>query len=277
MSSFSGNAQETLVYWCRERERVRLAKEAGEPKPWSSDSIFQRTYFCNIRREDDRVTKWIRQNWSPEKLGWEDYEYAMVLARFLNWPETLEKITYCLNDPQTIWGVLEAQTGKIWGNAYVVTTHGLKMSKIEYLCDRVLPAAYEALGAGRWRGAYQGTPTQLAQRHGQLMQLEGLASFMAAQVVADLKNTPYHPLAEAEDWLTWAAPGPGSMRGLEWFFGEKVPESKFMPYLTHVREYLRKYDIDLHAQDVQNCLCEYDKYMRVMNGTGRSKRNYPGV
>jgi hypothetical protein len=29
-------------------------------------------------------------------------------------------------------------------------------------------------------------------------------------------------------------------------------------------------------QNLQNCFCEYDKFMRVTNGTGRSKRKYKG-
>jgi hypothetical protein len=31
---------------------------------------------------------------------------------------------------------------------------------------------------------------------------------------------------------------------------------------------------DLHAQDFQNCLCELDKYMRVMGQEGRPRRRF---
>lgn len=33
----------------------------------------------------------------------------------------------------------------------------------------------------------------------------------------------------------------------------------------------------LSAQDLQNCLCEFDKYERVRLGEGRPKQLYPGV
>jgi hypothetical protein len=33
----------------------------------------------------------------------------------------------------------------------------------------------------------------------------------------------------------------------------------------------------IHAQDLQNCLCEFDKYERVRLGEGRPRSNYPGV
>jgi hypothetical protein len=31
---------------------------------------------------------------------------------------------------------------------------------------------------------------------------------------------------------------------------------------------------DLHAQDIQNCLCEFDKYERVRLGEGTPKQLY---
>lgn len=287
------DAKETLAYWIRERESVRQAKENGCAKPWSDDPVFQTTYFCNVRREDDRVTRWIRQNWSPEKIGWDDYEYAMVVARFLNWPDTLaeffpirsyQKPLSSPIHPNNIFDILEGMRlggRKVWGNAYVVTTHGLHMPKAQYLCERVLPAAYEALGAGRWRRHYQGIGHTLAYHHARLMRLEGLASFMAAQVIADLKNTHGHPLQNAKDWVSWSAPGPGSLRGLAWYHGvSKVTEREYQEKIAQVYAELPPDCVEKLGggmQDLQNCLCEYDKYMRVKNGTGRSKRSYPGT
>ena len=31
-----------LLYWIKERESIRLKKEAGEPKPWTDDEILRR-------------------------------------------------------------------------------------------------------------------------------------------------------------------------------------------------------------------------------------------
>lgn len=286
--------QEELVYWIQTRERIRILKESGEPKPWSEDPIFQRTYFCNVRREDDRVTKWIRKEWAPEYIGWDDYEFHMVVARFLNWPETLSAITGLMsaamydgwfNELEEDLGKL-AEKGKVWGNAYVITTHGIPMAKATYLCQRVLPAAYKLLGAGRWRGAY-GTRPSLAVRYRDLLTIEGVGSFLAAQILADLKNTEGHPLCGAVDWYSWSAPGPGSLRGLAWFHGMKITEGGYDQAIKEVAVYVNNelpncalqqpHGGMINMQDLQNCLCEYDKYMRVKNGTGRSKRTYPGV
>jgi len=53
--------KDQFFYWMKERERVRVRKERGDPKPWSEDPVFQQTYFCNVNREYDRVTKFIRK------------------------------------------------------------------------------------------------------------------------------------------------------------------------------------------------------------------------
>jgi len=215
----------------------------------------------------------------------------MVVARFLNWPETLERLTYpdnkgIVTDPQKILSIIEdiaAAGHKVWGNAYVVTTHGLPMGKAQYLCRNVLPAAYDLLGAARWRGAYTGSTRTLACRYDDYITLEGMGSFMAAQVLADLKNTPGHPLYTAEDWSMWSAPGPGSLRGLAWYYGRKIKLSEYETAILEVRDQLPGKaatllvtDGKFNMQDLQNCLCEFDKYCRVRSGTGRSKRGYPG-
>jgi len=262
----------SLLYWIKEREQVRIYKQAGLSKPWSKDPVFQRTYFCNVQRENDKVTKFIRQMYSPH-VSHPLFVHNIILSRFLNWPPTLEYIQYIEN--QVDWDCLGPMlhdlkdTGvKVWGNAYVVTTHGIPMDKIDYLCDRVMPSIEKF------------APLAFPScRHTAdlLMFIEGISTFMAGQVVADLKNTEGHPLQDSKDWWTFALPGPGSRRGMDWLYGEKVPESQWYPNLMALQRELKLAAIVLCAQDIQNCLCEFDKYMRVKNGTGRSKRIYNGT
>lgn len=138
-----------------------------------------------------------------------------------------------------------------------------------------------------WRNQYPSGGCTLAQRYEDYTDFEGMGSFMAAQVLADLKNTPGHPLYEADDWYQWSAPGPGSLRGLEWFEGTRVRLRDYEYAMERVAAYIidtpaakhlgkTPTDTRINMQDLQNCLCEFDKYMRVRNGTGRSKRGYPG-
>jgi len=262
-----------LLYWITERDEVRKKKEIGMTKPWSNDMVFRTTYFCNVRREDDKVTQFIRSEYTP-MVHHSLFEPNMILARFLNWPDSLSALGYLEHwDPRYVKETLNRikKSGwKVWGNAYVVTTHGIKMDKIDYLCDRVMPSV---LNWHRAKVAWK----DCASTANSLRNIEGISTFMAGQVIADLKNTPGHRLKNAPDWWTFAFPGPGSIRGMDWLHGDKVPASQWLQNLHSLQDALKCDGWHLCAQDVQNCLCEYDKWERVTNGTGRSKRGYPGV
>lgn len=291
MSTSNGSepspAQLELLHWIRERYKIYLLKETGSPKPWSEDPVFQKTYFCNVHRENDRVTKWIRQFYSPH-VGDRMFEYNIILARFLNWPDTLEEIGYQVEHlADDLHGMLQDRAHadqKVWGGAYVITTHGIPMPKATYLVKNVLGGVverYERLlaatrppGGGTCIAAYNA-----------LQGFEGMGSFLAAQVVADLKNTPGHPLYVAPDRDTFVAHGPGSIKGASWFFFSEpngITAASFYHAFATIRSFVNYYlesdDIPrIDNQDLQNCLCEYDKYMRVKTGAGKSKRGYQGV
>lgn len=292
-----------LLYWIEERWNIyqvkTLDKVLGQAKPWSLDPIFQTTYFCNVHRENDKVTKWIRENWSPGEVGsWEHYEFYMVLARFLNWPDTLAKVgaevekdlEFGSGTFNCLHAALEdiAKDGKVWGNAYVITSHGMPMPKATYLCQHLLPDVYRALPAIKHACRGGSSPTCGAAAAA-LQTVPGIGSFLAGQIVADLKNTPGHPLFLAQDKKTFVIHGPGSLRGLSWFHygvSDLVTKNQFNRLFTEVRIFVDKnlegmrgdftYMPYIDNQDLQNCLCEFDKYCRVKTGTGRSKRKYDG-
>jgi len=260
-----------FLYWVIEREEVRKKKEAGMAKPWSNDMVFRTTYFCNVHREDDTVTKYIRKMYSPH-VNKPMFEANIILSRFLNWPPTLEAIGF-LPDWEADYlkrklNEIKGRGEKVWGNAYVVTTHGIPMDKIDYLCDRVWPSVQDNLSY-----CFE----SCAEQAENLMTIEGISTFMAGQVIADLKNTEGHPLFTSPDWATFVLPGPGSRRGMDWLCGEKIGEKDWYVKLAQLQQMLYNDGWCLHAQDIQNCLCEYDKWERVINGTGRSKRGYNGI
>jgi hypothetical protein len=264
---------ELLRYWIEERETIRRLKEHGEPKPWSDDWVFHSTYFCNVHREDDRVTRWIRREYTPEILG-EYYDYSIVAARIFNWPNTLDGLLWKgglipYNAQIMEEFLLERQEDKkkIWGGAYLITTHGQKMTKIDY-CVRLMGQVYNLFSTGK------PMVDTCESYHSFLKRIDGLGDFLSAQVIADLKNTKGHPLQGAPDWLTFSAPGPGSLRGLAWFYElDRVGPADYQERIAGVAEYLKW---EHCMQDLQNCLCEFDKYCRVRTGRGRSKRRYAG-
>jgi len=84
-----------LAYWIKERESIRKRKETGMPRPWTTDRILRDFKFCNVRREDDRVTQWFAANWRNEKY-WDEPNFisAIILGRTINWPMTLAKVGF---------------------------------------------------------------------------------------------------------------------------------------------------------------------------------------
>ena len=56
-----------LLYWIEERERMRARKGADAPQPWTVDEILRTGRFCNVRREDDAVTRWIAEHWRTRR------------------------------------------------------------------------------------------------------------------------------------------------------------------------------------------------------------------
>lgn len=262
-----------FIWWIEERYNVYKYKEVGKSKPWSDDPTFQQTYFCNVHRENDRVTQWIRQNYHKDLIL---PELNMIIARLINKPTSLEAMEW----PFVQWTNLERikfstvmQEPGTWGSAYIVSTNGRPVPKHEHVLD-VIDGAYAAT-----EQISKGV-TCLAV-HKALQGVYGLASFMAAQVVADLKNTEGHRLYDADDWWTFCAHGPGSLRGMAWVYEyNKIPPQLFYNRIPKLRYYVDDNLVDwvpkFCNQDLQNCLCEFDKYMRVSTGAGRSKRKYNG-
>jgi hypothetical protein len=276
-----------LFGFIRERHNVYLRRARGEPKPWTKDPILQQYRFCNVYRELDRVTIWIREHWRTPYENDPNLFFAMVVARLLNKPESLNALDVKRHvlqwDPKSFKKIMRfrKEAGeKIFSGAYMIhadrTETGLKT---DYLADFVFSPIWKDRATIRPR-----PEDSLASFHARLMTCRDMGSFMAAQVVADMKFAPV--LIGAGDWYSWAAPGPGSERGLNRVCGFPVKDgwepSTWLQRVNRLQEKLRPLLLEagmepLSAQDTQNALCEFDKYSRVRLGEGRPKQLYPGV
>jgi hypothetical protein len=85
---------ERMAYWIEEREAIRLKREAGESKPWTQDPILLGYRFCNVRRMDDRVSRWLLENWYQPYLDHPSMLVNVALARFINNPPILQEIGF---------------------------------------------------------------------------------------------------------------------------------------------------------------------------------------
>lgn len=269
-----------FVKFIQIRERYRTWREGGSINRKDRDYIIEKYRFCNVRRNDDRVTRWVHVNWLDRWRNHNELWFAMVVARLFNFPHALDDISDCVLpfNPTKMKRRLHARRDaglKNFNAAYIVSTNGRAMDKVDYIVDCVLTPMWE----GRKKmSLLVGQVDFLDDVHQALMQFQGMASFMAAQVVADVK---YASPDQWKDFHTFAASGPGSRRGLNRILGQRVDapwtEENFRAVLQDLRTAtnLRLSDMEaITAQDIQNCLCEYDKYERARLEEGTPKQLY---
>jgi len=265
-----------LLDFIEEREAIRLRREAGEPPPWTTNPIMAAWSFCNVRREHDRVTRWIAASWRAPNADHPDLWFAMAVARLVNWPDTLAALGWPVPwDRQHFVAVLGGRAGKTWGDAYNISNGGRSAPKVKVVAG-VLNNLWNRRASLRPR-----VGDSLLEFHGRLRTCDGIGEFMSAQVVADVKYIA--PLRSARDWMTFAASGPGSRRGLNRVLGrpkdagwrEEEWRAALRKLQNRIRPDLERIGLgDLHAQDLQNCLCEFDKHERFRLGEGKPKRRF---
>jgi len=275
--------ENVVIDFIGNRYNVFKRKEAGLPKPWTNDKILQSYRFCNVHREADTVSKWVMNNIVEPHKEHSTLAFNVIIARLINWPDTLQKLGYIeFWDPAYFIEVLhniEDNGEKVFGSAYIVSTNGIRMGKAAYLANKVLTPIWEKLtfySPNRY--------DTLEEYNYRLSKARGMGSFMAAQVVADLKHV--WPLFKTLDWWTFAASGPGSRRGLNRVLGQPTnkawKEREWKHNLVELSKIvdpcMEKLKIPrLDLQNLQNCLCEFDKYERTRLGEGRPRSTYPGV
>ncbi|HAT63685.1 MAG TPA: hypothetical protein DCS66_03655, partial [Flavobacteriaceae bacterium] len=77
---------ERFFDYINERHSIYLKRQKRDPFPWTEDEILQTFSFCNVFRELDTVTIWLRQNWREPYADHPNLPFAMSMARQINWP-----------------------------------------------------------------------------------------------------------------------------------------------------------------------------------------------
>jgi hypothetical protein len=214
-----------LFYWV-------IRKERGGAFPWTDDPILQTYRFCNVRREDDRGTVWIRDNirvpWARHPSLW----LMLCIARQINWPETLAELILApaawpgSDDrwfaPHAMTAALNARKArgeKVYTGAYMISAPAQKgADKQAYIAETVIGALWER--RDKFSNWFIRPSRTLQGTHEAITRSSGWGQFMAYQAVVDMRFTAL--LADAPDVATWAAAGPGTMRGLNRLHGRTL-------------------------------------------------------
>lgn len=277
---------EPLFDWVRERERIRMRKDQGlDQASWTVDPILQQWRFCNVRREDDLVTIWVRKNIRERFAGHPHLWFMLCIARQINWPETLQDLidldawpTFKYFEPAVMARMLNHRKRngqKVYTGAYMISAPAKKgADKQAYIAEMVCGDLWRRreIFEKHFAGA-----ASLQRTHELIMRSNGWGPFMAYQAIVDMRFTPL--LDKAEDIASWAAAGPGTLRGLNRLYGRDTdaPLSQGQA-LTEMRAIYaivqQATDVAMDFSDVPNILCETDKYLRVKNGEGAPRARY---
>lgn len=276
----------SLLHWIVEREAARIAHDNPGAFPEDKlDPIIAKYRFCNVNREHDRVTQWIDKHIRKPMADHPALWFNLVIARFINWPPGMTALGMPLKrwDPKSFMDKARAyrQPGQIlYGPAYVINAGKGYKDKIEHLCANVFSpmwALRKTAEAGEWSRGNCGNWADWLQT------FSGVGAFMANQIVTDMKYTRY--LKDAPDRANFVLAGPGTQRGLNRLYGFSLDASwdqaDAQVALCDVREALAKRvctpdwleAIEYDLNNLSNCMCEFDKYRRALDG-GKPKQLY---
>ena len=273
---------ELFTNYINEREKIRKAKESGQPFPWTDDPILRDYRFTNVRRTDDTVSKWYIQNIAnnpeltlPQKI------YNAILFRAWNKPETselfqqpilnftdetLDRLGQDVSDKLDLmpeykqYGSAYFQSGLkgAWKGQRHSANRMLDMIKqvredrvVIKICHSTSPsAAFDIINA-----------------------IKGIGGFLAYQIWVDLTYIP--EFDQSEDSFTVA--GPGCRLGID-LLVEDRDGMTHEELIFHLRDNQHALDLDIDFQltvmDIENCFCEFSKYTKRTMGLNNRMRHY---
>ena len=134
-----------------ERENIRLKKEAGEPRPWTSDEILDKCKFTNIYRQHDKVSKYIFSK--CQHLEGPELVYNLLLSRLMNRVDILSKFLPVLPTDDLSF-LLEGDAIMMNSSAYQVSPGMVKLDSfttnretIVYYPKKVYEDVYTAISS----------------------------------------------------------------------------------------------------------------------------------
>jgi hypothetical protein len=137
---------EAFFSFMRERENVRLRKEAGDFFPWTDDPILRDFKFTNVHRHHDKTSRVLREKFYTPKFDHEPRDILMnaALFRYFGTWEFAEAIGWQRWDKFDFKGIIDlaakrlANKERVFTGAYVITNGGISAPKQEVVVDTYL-------------------------------------------------------------------------------------------------------------------------------------------
>lgn len=305
-----------LVKYIKRRYNIHLRKDVyGKEKPWTKDPILRNFRFTNVRREHDKETIWLIKNIAEnDELCYEDKLLNCILFRLFNKHETSELIEAPIAfsefddwNPEAYRSVFEDKkledsnysffTGAFFTSGFKRTLRECYFPEEDSdnisVCTRVMKFMKYLIDDGVHK-KIRCCETQESV-YNTLRKYDGIGDFLCYQIFVDFTYVEEFPFSENE----FVVAGIGCKKGLDELFSDRNgmtyeeclfwlrdnwkslnekfihdPKDRFIP--ERDMKDLPEYDRVMNVMSLENCFCEFSKYVRASLGTGRPRKKYKG-
>lgn len=279
------DAAMSFVEFVHERHRVWQKRQAGKPQPWTDDPVLATRKFTNVFRVLDPGSQFVVTSLLSDDPDPADFLMRCFLYRHTNLPEAWRAVQADLGEFPTrenlesvreIFHDIKQAGGRVFSGAYMIYPQSSVpgTDKIDSIIDLTKSLFVQSQIDVQFLRA----ETQ-ADRFAVLRRNKGVADFMSMQILTDFGySTEFR-----ED--EFVVPGPGARKGaaflwmeaeeaIEWGFSTLQAMGPPLIWGSGNRGHF------LSRMDVQNCLCEFSKYVRYQSKPSPQKLYspaHPGV
>lgn len=266
--------QDLYRHMVKERHTIWLARQEGQPQPWTTDPVLTNMKMTNMFRVLDPGSQFV--------FDLKDEDPVTTIARLVFYRITnLPKTWHALRDAHghyptaddfihqnaALFQTLDAHRSagnRIFSGAYIIVpepgTAGDKVGGALRVARRFVTEGAEA-----FIGAYSQD-----ERFAVLRSTPGLGKFLSMQILTD-----WGYLQSEEPDLSFIVAGPGAIRGAALLDSTKKPEDVIYDttFDWMIDESPALAGRTLTLMDVQNTFCEFSKYARE-TASPRKKSTY---
>jgi hypothetical protein len=281
------------VFWhfVAERQNVFYRRLAGKSAPWTNDPVLRTYKFTNTFRVADHVTQYMLSTVMKKKRPPVDEFFRITLFRALFNTDTWEFLDGRVDIGATGWDKHEimkclrsrAANHTVFGDAYQACyspSYGFKRvfeNRVEFI-DRLLRKGFFKKVA---------EASTLGEVVRMFMKWPGVGPFYAWQYAVDI-NYSRHLGFDENTILDGTDLGCGAVDGARRVFGAREQSERrevVLEIINNQDEEVRRYgpfESEEHGHtlfgrrltvvDVEHCLCETSKYLKILEGGIKPKR-----
>lgn len=289
------------LFWtfvCERQLVWRRRNEDGLPPPWTEDVILQRERFTNVYRELDPGTQYVINQVLEFDAPKPDKVFNTMLYRLIGRAETHAALGFQYLDTfdpeimeQRLRHIRDVEGKPPFTAAYMVsgyTSMGTRDKVVNV--TRLFTRLHERFSTIYAQIAQCATPADI---YSVLAAQQGFGNFLAYQVLVDLlyplrsyEGRPLLPFTHDD----WASAGPGARRGVHMLLANGV-RAEYLEVMRWLRWHQRSEftrlslnfpfmraesgaEVEITLANIQNCLCEFHKYVKIQRGEGRGRRKF---